>query len=155
ERRRDETGAENAHISLLVRATVRAVASCRARHGTGRGGRMGREISACGALRARLRLRAATRRVSAACAAACRIPGPHRALGRRAGRLGRCGPVEPNDAADVLWPSIQLREFSLLWRLLLPVLGCLVAGCAELPVVDDDIAGAARSADQGRTFDLM
>src|SRR6185312_16706007 len=47
ERRRGETGSENAHDFLpLCRATVRAAASCRTWHGTGRGGRKGREISA-------------------------------------------------------------------------------------------------------------
>jgi phosphatidylserine/phosphatidylglycerophosphate/cardiolipin synthase-like enzyme len=35
------------------------------------------------------------------------------------------------------------------------VLACLVAGCAELPVVDDDIARARQGADSGRTLDLM
>ena len=39
-------------------------------------------------------------------------------------------------------------------RLLL-ILACLVAGCAELPVVDDDIARAVQSADTGRAVDLI
>jgi cardiolipin synthase A/B len=39
-------------------------------------------------------------------------------------------------------------------RLLL-LLTCLVAGCAELPVVDDDIARAVQTADTGRTADLI
>jgi cardiolipin synthase len=38
---------------------------------------------------------------------------------------------------------------------LLFVLACLVAGCAELPAVDDDIAQASRTADTGRTLDLI
>jgi cardiolipin synthase A/B len=46
-------------------------------------------------------------------------------------------------------------ENSVRWQLLLPVLACLVAGCAQLPVVDDDIARAAENADIGRRIDLM
>jgi cardiolipin synthase len=40
-------------------------------------------------------------------------------------------------------------------RRLILVLACLVAGCAELPVVDDDIAQALQSADTGRRLDLL
>lgn len=40
-------------------------------------------------------------------------------------------------------------------RRLLLVLACLVAGCAELPIVDDDIARAVERADTGRAVDLM
>lgn len=40
-------------------------------------------------------------------------------------------------------------------RRLILVLACLVAGCAQLPVVDDDIARAARTADAGGRLALM
>jgi cardiolipin synthase A/B len=82
-------------------------------------------------------------------------------MGRVADSATGCRGVSRPRLAGELQPhrkryaATQLfRDHPLHCRLLL-LLTCLVAGCAELPVVDDDIARAIQTADTGRAVDLM
>ena len=63
-------------------------------------------------------------------------------------------PAELNRRASVTGPT-HFRRGTTLHRRLILVLAFVVSGCAQLPVVDDDIARAARTADAGGTLALM